>query len=223
MNETFSVTPGGSVESYAPHGFSLVYGIWIDNFSGGWLQVQQGGLWCPPYTRGWKAEIFPGTSAVTIRSYDFANGTQINGATGQNAQVTIWDAPTGNSEGIDFFDTQTVPVSFKSNPAPDGTRGSIVPAPAVGRLRLYSIDVNYHNTAGAPIYEDVLAYFYAGAAGDPFLITSISPASPTSRIVLNTPGTDMPIGVDLECVMFLPDTLTVVTWLTTTVVRYAVI
>src|ERR1035437_8360115 len=113
MNETFSVAPGGAVESYQPrNAINQIYGVWIDNFSGGWLSVFGTSLWCPPYTRGWKATLFPGMSAITIRSYDFANGVVIAGATAQAAKVTICDAPQGDSEGINFFDAQTVPDTF---------------------------------------------------------------------------------------------------------------
>src|ERR1035437_1659586 len=149
MNETFSVTPGGSVESYQPHGFSYVYGIWVDNFSGGWLQINQGGLWVPPYTRGWKATVFPGTTAVTVRSYDFANGSQIFGATGQAAQVTIWDAPNSDSEGIDFFNAQTIPIVVNLAFTCPQPLIPLVAAPTVGRCRIYEAKL-FYTAGGAP-------------------------------------------------------------------------
>src|ERR1035437_8941383 len=155
MNETFSVTPGGFVESYQPHGFSYVFGIWVDNFSGGWLQINQGGLWVPPYTRGWKATVFPGTTTVTVRSYDFANGVRIAGATGQDAQVTLWDAPNGDSEGIDFFDAQTIPIRKFDTIAPNTGVTNLISAPIVGRIRLYDFAIFYAPGPGIPIYEDV--------------------------------------------------------------------
>src|SRR5450759_1819057 len=115
MNESISVAPGGSVESYQPRNkINQIYCVWVDNFSGGWLGIFGTSLWVPPYTRGWKASIFPGISSITIRSYDFANGAIIAGATGQAAIVTLWDEDKGDSDGIAFFDQQTVPIVFRN-------------------------------------------------------------------------------------------------------------
>src|ERR1035437_9389961 len=200
MNETFSVTPGGFVDSYQPHGFSYVYGIWVDNFSGGWLQINQGGLWVPPYTRGWKATIFPGTTTVTVRSYDFANGARITGATGQSAQVTIWDAPNGDSEGIDFFDQQVVPIRTTILDTPDDLIATLVAAPAVGRIRVYEISLLYgFNPASDADYSSSVmlrVYPFAASAND-LVELEVSPATPRDSQFLSAPGGDCPIGTSL--------------------------
>src|ERR1035437_6645006 len=144
MNESFNVAPGGAVESYQPRNkINQIYGVWVDNFSGGWLGIVGRNLWIPPYTRGWKASIFPGMSSITVRSYDFANGARIAGATGQAAIVTLWDEPKGDSEGIDFFDQQTIPtVYFNANSLGSGNV-AIIAAPTVGRIRFYSAQMSY--------------------------------------------------------------------------------
>jgi hypothetical protein len=226
MNETFSVAPGGFVESYQPHGFSYVYGIWVDNFSGGWLQINQGGLWVPPYTRGWKATVFPGTTQVTVRSYDFANGVRITGATGQDAQVTLWDEPMGDSEGIDFFDAQTVPlVTYFSDIITGGAAvaGVILPAPTVGRIRVYDAKFMYDCPIGqAPqtIISSLLCQLFANP-GLPLGVLNISPSNQSDRLIIPVPGGDLPIGSDLLSTV-VPDGVTE-TLNFSIVVRYAYI
>jgi hypothetical protein len=201
MNETFSVTPGGFVDSYQPHGFSYVYGIWVDNFSGGWLQINQGGLWVPPYTRGWKATVFPGTTTVTVRSYDFANGVRIAGATGQAAQVTLWDAPNGDSEGIDFFDQQTIPiVNYFGGQFVNAGFTNMLPAPTVGRIRLYDARMSYApslNTVSSSITGNLVATNHVTNVGS----LTISPANPESILTIVSPGGDLPIGQGLDMLL----------------------
>jgi hypothetical protein len=220
MNETFSVAPGGFVDSYQPHGFHDIFGVWVDNFSGGWLKINNGGLWVPPYTRGWRATIFPSASSITVRSYDFANGTQITGATGQAAQITIWDEPQGDTEGIDFFDAQTIPLmTFQAN-----TVGAavvvIIPAPTVGRIRVYDVTFNYV-ASSLDIFEDVGVNLLPITANI-MTTTTLSPASPTSRIIITPPGGDLPIGSNLRMTCFTMDG-SVSTIHVSVLVRYAII
>ena len=226
MNETFSVAPGGAVESYQPHSkINQIYGVWIDNFSGGWLGIFGTDLWCPPYTRGWKASIFPGISAITIRSYDFANGARIAGATGQAAKVTIWDAPNGDSEGIDFFDQQTIPIAQLSTLTVAGGPVVLVAAPAVGRIRLYEARLQYQWDNGLNNYDSsgLAAAFYANPLGITEAYLEISPASPTAFQTLVVPGGDLPIGNSLNCQIFDLDNTIVSINGANILIRYAVI
>lgn len=196
MNETFSVAPGGQVLSYQPHGFNQIYGIWINNFSGGWIGIDGQNLWCPPYTRGWKATVFPGTSQITVRSYDFANGLVIAGATGQAVQVTLWSEPQGDSEGIAFFDEQTVPrdaTSSISPSLPGIAPTTLIAAPAVGRLRIY--EVNIYLEPGDGNEANVSVVFYRQNA--PFIVMTIlevSPATPNVSKIFAAPQGDISIG-----------------------------
>jgi hypothetical protein len=224
VNETFSVVPGGHVDSYQPHGFSYIYSVWVDNFSGGWLRINNGGLWVPPYTRGWKATIFPGTTAITVTSYDFANGNVIAGATGQAAQVTIWDAPNGDDQGVDFFDAQTVPITVLSTHSPDGVFFGVTTVPTVGRLRIYDASFSYYpELPGATIYDDVAIQLVV--IGGPILaFTSLSPASPSTRVIINPPGGDIPIGTGLSAAIYtLATNPSTATWRVSILLRYAVI
>src|ERR1035437_2829406 len=224
MNETFSVTPGGFVESYQPHGFSYVFGIWVDNFSGGWLQINQGGLWVPPYTRGWKATVFPGTTTVTVRSYDFANGARITNATGQNAQVTIWDAPNGDSEGIDFFDQQTIPLVIDNVGVVDSVTTVIIPAPTIGRIRVYEATFSYdYNNVGILIADDIIIRLF-GTGFVELGSTALSPAAPVGVITIVPPGGDLPIGSVLQFTSTSMDILDRVAFFNVrATVRYAII
>jgi len=221
MNETFSVPPGGSIDSYQPHGFHDIFSIWVDNFSGGWLKVNNGGLWVPPYTRGWKATIFPSTASITVRSYAFANGIEITGATGQAAQVTIWDEPQGDSEGIDFFDAQTVPLFGEATNTAGFGAVVVIPAPAAGRIRVYDITFNYL-VDSIDIYEDVGVNILLGG---PVVhtTTTLSPASPTQRIILTSPGSDFPIGESMRITVFNIDTTKAGVNQVKASVRYAII
>jgi hypothetical protein len=200
VNETFSVAAGGAVESFQPHGFSQVYGIWVNNFSGGWLGIEGQNLWVPPYTRGWKATIFPGTSSVTVRSYDFANGIVITGATGQAAQVTLWDEPQGDSEGIAFFNQQTIPQMTRQVGivTPTGPQALLPPAP-VGRWRIYELGLFYDTLSGAVgplVSSGVIADIFSSSGVIRTL--QISPATPVDRIILPIdPATDLAIGDDV--------------------------
>jgi hypothetical protein len=225
MNETFSLAPGGQVASYQPHGFGQVFGIWVNNFSGGWLGVDGQNLWVPPYTRGWKATVFPGTSSVTVRSYDFANGNVIAGATGQAAQVTLWSEPQGDNEGIAFFDAQTVPTVMRDTNTVPVTGIMLLPAPAVGRYRIYEVGIYYLNPAvtQAWTYDGVIGQL--GSATRPHLTTlSISPASPMDRIVLAQPQGDLAIGESLQYSFYdVEDALGGVNGLIGVYARYAVI
>jgi hypothetical protein len=224
MNETFNVLPGGQVNSYQPHGFSAIYGVRIDNFSGGWLGIEGQNLWIPPYTRGWKADIYPSMSSISVRSYDFSNGTLITGATGQNAVVTIWDNEIGDSEGVSFFDEQTVPIriTFEQNATILSPR-IVIPAPAVGRLRLYSITFYYVDDVGSRNTFGVTAYI--GASGATAMATlDISPASPSATYIFTAPGGDMPIATALQTAEVMEDTLPAPqTPLIGYMIRYAVI
>jgi hypothetical protein len=208
-NETFSVQPGGQVLSYQPHGFSDIFSVWVNNFSGGWLGIEGQNLWVPPYTRGWKATIFPSTSSITVRSYDFANGMVITGATGQAAQVTIWDDAEGDSEGIKFFDEQTVPIfTFTGAPplvAGEAT-GILVAGPPVGRIRIYEAHLEYAhvgppNPPSAIQCDQALQALLSSDVGpDPNNIMGlleISPASPSDTKIFTAPGGDLPIGATL--------------------------
>lgn len=191
-NESFNVAPGGFVESFQPHGFSQIQGIWVDNFSGGWLSIEHRNLWVPPYTRGWKASILPSMSAITIRSYDFANGVVIAGANGTDAIVTLWNEPAGDSEGIDFFDQQHIPIVQAGTLFTPGAF-NIIAAPAVGRLRIYEAELWYFdNTSG--IGDQVNGFLDTVPSGINIASTSISPASPADRITIVSPGGDAPIG-----------------------------
>jgi hypothetical protein len=222
MNETVSILPGGKIVSYQPHGFSQIYAVWIDNFSGGWMGLEGLNLWCPPYTRGWKATIFPGTAAITVKSYDFANGVEITGATGKSVQVTMWDAPTDNSEGIAFFDQQTVPLVVDIvNTAPAGVL-TIIPAPAVGRIRIYEIRLLYSLSFGASTSAGVLASYYDGALAVKCIL-EISPASPTDNQLFAAPGGDLAIGSPLNYVYALPDGVALGQPAVETIIRYAII
>ena len=224
MNETFSVEPGGFVDSYQPHGFSYVFGIWVDNFSGGWLQINQGGLWVPPYTRGWKATVFPGTTTVTVRSYDFANGARITNATGQNAQVTIWDAPNGDSEGIDFFDQQTIPLVIDNVGVVDSVTTVIIPAPTIGRIRVYEATFSYdYNNVGILIADDIIIRLF-GTGFVELGSTALSPAAPVGVITIVPPGGDLPIGSVLQFTSTSMDILDRVAFFNVrATVRYAII
>ena len=202
MNETFSVTPVGAVESYQTHSqINQIYGVWIDNFSGGWLGIFGTDLWCPPYTRGWKASIFPGTSAITNRSYDFANGNVIAGATGQAAKVTIWDSSQGDSEGIEFFDQQTVPDTFTTVITyTDILAGVLLAAPAVGRYRVYEVSLMYGLSQATPYIgngETVMVLVYPSGGTTYLAQLEISPAAPRVNQTIVVPGGDAPIGASI--------------------------
>jgi len=205
MNDTFSVPPGGQVLSHGPIGFGQIYGIWVDNFSGGWLGIEGQNLWVPPYTRGWKASILPGISSISIQSYDFANGTTIGAATGQAAKVTIWDTPKGDAEGIDFFDAQTVPLVVVRNIV-DGVGAIVVPAPPVGRLRIYDISCTYQ-ISPADIYETLLIMFLTTIVGTDLGVTSLSPATPYSYLRLTNPGSDLPLGAGFTALPTITDAM----------------
>lgn len=200
MRDYFTVQPGGQVLSFQPRGFSQVYGIWVDNFSGGWLGIDGLDLWVPPYTRGWKAEVMPGSSSITARSYDFANGVVIAGATGQAAKVTLWDEPAGNSEGIDFFDQQTIPKTFVSTRTMVLGANVLVPwiaAPTVGRLRVYEVGIVYALDSHTGTPNSVYILFY----DDAFNVVTrleVSPAAPSDTKIIQAPGGDLPIGSALN-------------------------
>src|ERR1035437_7957847 len=149
MNESFYVSPGGFVDSYQPRNkINQIYGVWVDNFSGGWLGIEGRNLWVPPYTRGWRASIFPGMSSITIRSYDFAHGAIITGATGEAAVVTLWDEDKGDSDGVEFFDQQTVPTVFRNvaSYVSGGAPATLIAAPTTGRIRIYEIRMFYQGS-----------------------------------------------------------------------------
>lgn len=201
MNESFNVAPGGAVESYQPRNqINQIYGVWVDNFSGGWLSIVGRNLWVPPYTRGWKASIFPGMSQITVRSYNFANGAVIAVATGQAAIVTIWDEPNGDSEGINFFDEQTVPLRRTILDNCDNIAATLLPVPAIGRYRIYEVSLmagfsqaNDYNGSSSIM----LRAFPFGFGADEIINLQISPASPRDSQFLTPPGGDCPIGASV--------------------------
>ena len=202
MNESFNVAPGGAVESYQPRNkINQIYDVWVDNFSSGWLAIEGRNLWVPPYTRGWKATIFPGMSSITVRSYDFANGVRIAGATGQAAIITIWDEPNGDSDGIAFFDQQTVPTIFRNNASyvSGGAPSLLVAAPAIGRIRIYEIRMFYQGSILHPDYDQygVAGTFY-GAGYPTLMVLEIAPAKPSDVAIFVSPAGDLPIGVALQ-------------------------
>ena len=211
--ESFNVAPGGAVESFQPHGFSGISGVWVDNFSGGWLSIENHNLWIPPYTRGWKANILPSMASITIRSYDFANGTRIAGANGTAAIVTLWDMPNGDSEGIEFFDAQTIPiVNVRTLTAVAGVFNSpVIAAPAVGRIRVYEVrmvyagfpPVGFSNPGGITNSQAVWADVYVVGASVATL--EISPAHPSDFQIITPPGGDLPIGAALFIIIYTDD------------------
>lgn len=207
-NESFNVAPGGFVESFQPHGFSQIQGIWVDNFSGGWLSIEHRNLWVPPYTRGWKASVLPSMASITIRSYDFANGVVITGATGQAAVVTVWEQPNGDSEGFDFFDQQTVPINI----AIGGQYAQfgfgfqlLIAAPTVGRIRIYEVKMCYQGQV-ASTNQGVFAQLSTTAPAVIKGALAISPASPMDTAIFNAPGGDLPIGRGLQALVAMFDT-----------------
>jgi len=214
MNESFSVAPGGVVESYQPHsGRGYIYGVWVDNFSGGWLSIEGQNLWVPPYTRGWKAGINPGITSITIRSYDFAHGQLIAGATGQAANVTIWDENKGDSEGAEFFDQQTVPLQAVISIDNTGPV-TIVAAPTVGRIRIYELRITYADNA----WDNYTANVQFNN-----LVTElvISPANPHDAQVFAAPQGDLNIG-DSLIVSMAALTTNVTNMIVDVSVRYAI-
>lgn len=218
-NESFNVAPGGFVESFQPHGFSQIQGIWVDNFSGGWLSIEHRNLWVPPYTRGWKASILPSMSAITIRSYDFANGVVIAGANGTAAIVTLWNEPAGDSDGIEFYDAQTVPLTVQmSFGIPSGVV-PILPAPPVGRYRIYEVAVSY--AGGSTTSDGILANF-RDVVGVFLEWCEISPASPLDRTFIISPGGDLPIGSPLQVEIYSVENIANVGVDVAIFVRYAV-
>jgi hypothetical protein len=221
MNESFNVAPGGAVESYQPRNkINQIYSVWVDNFSGGWLGIEGRNLWIPPYTRGWKASIFPGMSSITIRSYNFANGATIAAATGQAAIVTLWDAPQGDSEGIEFFDQQTIPTVLAIFDNVPAAATLLIAAPIAGRIRVYEIQLTYDQD-NAHTSESVLATFLTTFAD--VTILSISPASPTNSKIFTTPGGDLPINTALNYILNCPDGGAVTQSVVRILIRYAVI
>jgi|ERR1035437_2180387 hypothetical protein len=224
MNESFNVAPGGAVESYQPRNkINQIYGVWVDNFSGGWLGIFGTGLWIPPYTRGWKASIFPGITAITIRSYDFANGAIIAGATGQAAIVTLWDSPNGDSDGIEFFDAQSVPrVIVGGGQFVGAGFVNVIPAPAVGRIRVYDIRLSY-NTCYNIVSSSVAGFLIP--TGFPLLNIAnleINPSKSNDSITIVPPGGDLPIGIGMDILLIYIDGAATdnpnITW----AVRYAI-
>lgn len=224
MNESFNVTPGGAVESYQPrNAINQIYGVWVDNFSGGWLGIEGRNLWIPPYTRGWKASIFPGMSSITIRSYDFANGARITGATGQAATVTLWDEDKGDSEGTEFFNQQTVPiVAVFTNPSTPVAPYVILPVPITGRYRIYEIQFTYYPGFGlAQNAEALSAHLYSSSRN--LVLLTISPASPIDRTTIVSPGGDLPIGEALQAEIFSIENFNAGSGTTAINIRYAVL
>jgi hypothetical protein len=164
-------------------------------------------------------------SAITIRSYDFANGNVIAGATGQAAKVTIWDSSQGDSEGIEFFDQQTVPVTFvNANSYGVGLIGAIIAAPAVGRIRLYEARMYYYFDIAHPTGDQYGIYgsFYV-SGGQEYVGLEISPASPVDYKVITAPGGDLPIGLPLILTLDTVDGFAVSTNGIRVSIRYAVI
>jgi hypothetical protein len=200
MNETFTVAAGGKFDDYGPHGFSYIYGVWVDNFTGGWISIgNNSGLWVPPYTRGWQAVIFPGTTSLSVGSYDFANGTPITGATGTSYNVTIWDEPSGSADGIAFFDEQTVPTPYVNGFVLPSAGTVILGGPAVGRYRIYQISVSYSGPSipNSDWQPDGVKFVFSDNLGNGYASLEISPASPIDRVALLAPQGDLPIGGSL--------------------------
>jgi hypothetical protein len=136
-----------------------------------------------------------------VKSYDFANGNIIVGATGHNAIVTIWDEPKGDSDGTSFFDEQTVPLRFTQLVGLDTIAAVLLAAPPVGRYRIYEVALMYGfnqvaNYVGLGSSIMLLVYpFGFGTAY--FAQLEVSPASPKDSQTIQPPGGDAPIGASI--------------------------
>jgi hypothetical protein len=200
MFDTFTIAPGGTIESFSPRGFSDIAAIRVDNFSGAWLSIEHTQLWIPPYTRGYIAKFFPTVSSVTMKSYDAAYGKLITAALGGIVTVVLYSwaemLSLGNSlqdsEGINFLTEQaTIAVAFAAGNYPIiAAPIVIIPAPVAGRIRVWWITTFF--TANQATYPYSIRSSIYGTGWK--LDAIISPANPATTIVPVAPGGDLSIG-----------------------------
>ncbi len=217
------IGPAGSGLLSWTFGTYQIAGIKIDNPSGSWILLPDG-TFVPPYTLGFGHSFQPRIALIDVL---WANGPagQVSTQQGDQAIVTIYSNPVGESPGIPSgqgtgFIEQFTPVITASAliyAKVSGSGFTTLFASVVGkRYRILTTSICYSVVNGltiGSIYTDSpVTYRIEGSSGIttvPVALGMISPAHPVDPRVFPN-GVDCPTGAPIR--VRINDSTTLVSW-----------